>query len=151
MVEDCRRNWLTLVGLFWLKSGENSFGTDAGNALVFPAGSTLARCGSLRLEGREVRATFLPGSNAMIEGKAVTNAQLAADVSGHPTVVALGSLGFYVIERGERIGVRVKDVNSSAAKQYGGAIFYPVDFALRRLGCRATAPGRWTYPTSSVT
>jgi len=54
-----------------------------------------------------VRATFPPGSNAMIEGRAVTNAQLAADVSGHPTLVALGSLRFYVIERGERIGVRV--------------------------------------------
>ncbi|HXY52976.1 MAG TPA: DUF1684 domain-containing protein [Terriglobales bacterium] len=131
LVEDRRENWLTLVGLFWLKSGENSFGTDPGNALVFPAGSTTPRSGSLRLEGRDVHATFLPGSNAMIEGKTVTNAQLAPDISGHPTVVKLGSLRFYVIQRGERVGVRVKDLTSDAAKQYRGAIFYPLDPAFR--------------------
>ena len=131
LVADRRENWLTLVGLFWLKSGENSFGTDPENAVVFPAGSTMARSGSLRLESREVRATFLPGSNAMIDGKTVTKAQLAPDVSGHPTVVKLGSLRFYVIQRGERIGVRVRDLNSDAAKQYRGAIFYPLDPAFR--------------------
>lgn len=38
LVEDRRKNWLTLVGLFWLKPGENTFGSDAGNAVVLPLG-----------------------------------------------------------------------------------------------------------------
>ncbi len=37
-VADLKENWLPLVGLYWLKPGANNFGTDAGNALVFPKG-----------------------------------------------------------------------------------------------------------------
>ena len=29
LVEDLKQEWLPLAGLFWLKPGENSFGTDA--------------------------------------------------------------------------------------------------------------------------
>src|SRR5208337_4385672 len=32
--EDLRANWLSLAGLFWLKPGVNSFGSDTGNAIV---------------------------------------------------------------------------------------------------------------------
>ena len=28
--------WLTLIGLFWLKEGRNTFGSDAGNDIVVP-------------------------------------------------------------------------------------------------------------------
>ncbi|HXO78000.1 MAG TPA: hypothetical protein VN824_22250, partial [Puia sp.] len=31
--------WLNLAGLFWLNEGKNSFGSDSGNALVFPKGT----------------------------------------------------------------------------------------------------------------
>ena len=29
-------SWLSLVGLFWLEEGENRFGSDPGNDVVFP-------------------------------------------------------------------------------------------------------------------
>ena len=35
---DLKENWLPLAGLFWLKPGENTFGSDTANALVFPGG-----------------------------------------------------------------------------------------------------------------
>jgi hypothetical protein len=28
LVDDLKKNWLPLAGLFWLKPGQNSFGTD---------------------------------------------------------------------------------------------------------------------------
>src|SRR5713101_747296 len=31
--------WLTVVGLYWLKEGENRFGTDASDDIVLPPGS----------------------------------------------------------------------------------------------------------------
>ncbi|MCC9134904.1 hypothetical protein ACFSKU_19610 [Pontibacter silvestris] len=31
-------SWLALAGLYWLKEGENSFGGNADNDVVFPAG-----------------------------------------------------------------------------------------------------------------
>ena len=38
LVADLKQEWLPLAGLFWLKPGENSFGTDPRNAVVFPKG-----------------------------------------------------------------------------------------------------------------
>ena len=35
--------WLTLVGLGWLKAGDNSIGSDPKSAVVLPAGKAPAR------------------------------------------------------------------------------------------------------------
>ena len=43
LVDDLKQNWLTLAGLFWLKPGENTFGSDKSNAVVFPSGPAHAR------------------------------------------------------------------------------------------------------------
>ena len=51
LVEDLKQEWLPLAGLFWLKPGENSFGTDAKNAVVFPKGP--AHAGSFILQGQD--------------------------------------------------------------------------------------------------
>lgn len=57
--------------------------------------------------------------------------KLDPDVSGHPTVVELGSLRMHVIQRGARCGIRVKDLKSPAAAKYRGADFYPLGVAHR--------------------
>jgi hypothetical protein len=36
LIQDRKQNWLALAGLFWLKEGENTFGTDPDKAIVFP-------------------------------------------------------------------------------------------------------------------
>ena len=35
--------WLTLSGLFWLKEGENKFGADSSNTVIFPPGKSPGR------------------------------------------------------------------------------------------------------------
>ena len=129
LVEDRRQNWLTLVGLFWLKSGENTFGSDLTNALVLPAGTAPGKAGTLHLKGKDVSITFRDGVGGKVGGTPVTTGHLDPDVSGHPTVVELGSLRMHVIQRGERSGVRVKDLKSPAVEQYRGASFYPLSAA----------------------
>src|SRR5881394_2160962 len=42
--------WLTLVGLFWLKEGENKFGSDAANAIVLRKDKVSAKAGSFWLK-----------------------------------------------------------------------------------------------------
>jgi uncharacterized protein len=126
LVEDRKQNWLTLVGLYWLKPGENSFGADTTNTLVFPSNSAPARAGTFELRGKDVTVSLLPGVIASIGGKTVATAKLASDVSGHPTVLELGSLTMHLIQRGERTGIRVKDFKSTAVDKYGGPVFYPL-------------------------
>src|SRR5215207_9947894 len=52
-VDDLKKedSWLTLVGLFWLDEGENRFGSDAGNKVIFPEGRGPAVAGTLIREG----------------------------------------------------------------------------------------------------
>ena len=48
LVEDLKENWLPLAGLFWLKPGANSFGTDAKNSIVLPEHSAPAQAGEIK-------------------------------------------------------------------------------------------------------
>ena len=76
LVEDLKQEWLPLAGLFWLKPGENSFGTDPKNAIVFPKGP--AQAGSFVLQGKSVTARFDQSANATIAGKSVTRRRTSA-------------------------------------------------------------------------
>src|SRR6185503_18713068 len=48
------RSPLALAGLFWLKAGKNSFGTDQSNDFVLPAGSAPGRVGYFELKQNSV-------------------------------------------------------------------------------------------------
>src|SRR5258708_34010274 len=89
-VADLKENWLPLAGLYWLKPGANNFGTDAGNALVFPKGPSHA--GEFDLAGKDIPIRLLPDRRAKIGGKEPTTAKFELEVSEHRTPVALGSL-----------------------------------------------------------
>jgi uncharacterized protein len=148
LVDDLKQEWLPLAGLFWLKPGENRFGTDPKNALVFPKGP--AHAGSFRLEGSTVTATFAPDANAVISGKPVTTAELQPDVSGNPTVVELGNLRLHVIIRGQRVGIRLKDLDSDAVRQYRGAQFFPLDLSYRVTATWLPSDGKQTVDVPNV-
>jgi len=129
LVDDRKQNWLPLAGLFWLKPGENTFGSDTHGAVVFPKGP--AHAGVFRVQGNDVTVQFTPGVSARIDGKAVASAKLEPDISGKATVVELGSLRFKVVVRGKRIGIRLKDLESPAIKNYAGPAFFPLDLSYR--------------------
>jgi len=138
--EDLKANWLSLAGLFWLKPGANTFGSDAGNAIVFPKGPVHA--GEFVLEEKSVSIYLVPEANATIEGKPTSVAKLDPDISNHPTKVEMGSLLFHVIVRGDRVGIRVRDRDSAAAHDFKGMVFYPLDLNFRVTGTWVTSDGR---------
>src|SRR5258708_12679605 len=114
LVEDLKEEWLPLAGLFWLKPGENNFGTDPRKTIVFPKGP--AQGGAFTLQGKAVTAKFSVAANATIEGRPVTTAELQPDSPGRPTVVAIGSLRLHLIVRGKRVGIRLKDEEGPALR-----------------------------------
>jgi uncharacterized protein len=148
LVDDLKENWLPLAGLFWLKPGENSFGTDSSNAIVFPKGP--AHAGSFELNGKDVTLKLQPGAEAKIEGRPVSSSKLDPDVSGHRTIVEMGSLRFYVIVRGERIGIRLKDLESPAVQKYQGPVFYPINLSYRVTAKWVPSDGKKTVEVPNV-
>jgi hypothetical protein len=127
--DDLKANWLSLAGLFWLKPGVNTFGSDASNAIVFPKGP--AHAGEFDLEGKQVTLRLQPEAKATIEGRPVSVAKLEPDTSEHLTRVEMGSLRFHVIIRGQRVGIRLRDTESAASRAFKGMIFYPLDLSYR--------------------
>lgn len=148
LVEDLKQEWLPLAGLFWLKPGENSFGTDAKNAIVFPKGP--AHAGAFTLQGQVVTVKLAPGVNAVIAGKPATTAELQPDTADNPTVVELGNLRFHAIIRGERIGIRLKDLDSDAVRQFRGAQFFPLDLSYRVTASFLPSDGKQTVEVPNV-
>jgi uncharacterized protein len=148
LVDDLKQNWLSLAGLFWLKPGENTFGTDASNAIVFPKGPTHA--GVFELQGTDVTVKFSPDVHATIDGKPAITAKLQPDISGKPTLVELGTLRMKAIVRGQRIGIRLKDVDSEEAKNYRGPIFFPLDLSYRVTATWVPSDGKKTVDVPNV-
>lgn len=148
MVDDLKQNWLPLAGLFWLKPGENSFGSDPASAVVFPKGP--AHAGAFLLQGTRISVKFLPEAHATIDGKSATEASLQPDISGHPTEMEMGSLRFHEIVRGQRVGIRLKDLDSDAVKNCRGPIFFPVDLSYRVTATWVPSGGKQTVDVPNV-
>jgi uncharacterized protein (DUF1684 family) len=126
---DLKESWLSLVGLFWLKPGANTFGSDASNAIVFP--KVPVHAGEFDLNGKEVTLKLLPGVRATIADAPVTVARLDPDTSEHVTRVEMGDLRFHIIVRGKHVGVRLRDTESTAALNFKGMMFFPLDMNYR--------------------
>jgi uncharacterized protein (DUF1684 family) len=123
--------WFSLVGLFWLDEGENAFGSDPGGKVILPEGKAPKTAGVLVRKGETVELRAAPGSKITNEGKPVTSLALVSDTKGKPTVLEMGPLSFFVIQRGDRVGVRVKDKQSAALAAFHGLETYPIQPAWR--------------------
>src|SRR5687768_12204358 len=119
--------WLSLIGLFWLKEGENRFGSDSSNEIVLPESKSPARAGALRLASGRVTLEAAPDSGVKAAGRPVTTLELKSDEDGAPTMLELGSLSFNVVKRGDRLGLRVRDRENPARAEFKGTDYYPAD------------------------
>jgi uncharacterized protein (DUF1684 family) len=149
-IKDLKSNWLVLAGLFWLKPGANAFGTASSNPIVLPAGTAPATAGVFELTGDEVTLKMEPGAAATIDNQPVLTAKLQPDTSGKPTVVALGRLRMHVIKRGERTGIRLKDLQNPALRNFTSLHFYPIDTAYRVIATWVPSDGKRTVEVPNV-
>ena len=101
--------WLSLAGLFWLHEGANTFGSDPANQIVLPDGA--AHAGTFDLHGGNVTAT--------VDG---STREIKRDSSD---AVKVGRLSLFVIRRGERYGIRLKDPDSEYRRNFHGIEYFP--------------------------
>jgi uncharacterized protein (DUF1684 family) len=142
--------WLTLVGLFWLEEGDNRFGSDPRNRVVLPPGKAPEVAGTLVRHGETVSVRANPGAGLESDGHPVSEMPLASDAKGKPTVLHLGPLGFYVIQRGDRLGVRVKDSQSAALAAFHGVESYRADAGWRVVARFEPHPRPTSIPITNV-
>jgi len=123
--------FLTLAGLYWLKEGDNHFGSAKDNDLIFPE-STLAHIGTFTLRTGQVSLMILPGidvyRNHPEAGQIpVRSLPFPSLSSTDPEPLALGNLRFYPIERSGRFGVRLKDLDSELLHNFSNIDHFPAN------------------------
>ncbi len=122
--------WLSVAGLFWLKPGQNTAGSDPSSDIVLPNRAP-ARLGVFELHDGKVTFRANPAAQVLVNGKPATTAPLKSDVEGSPDVVQSGDLAMTVIQRGSRYGIRLRDPNSKMRQEFTGLHWYPVNGAYR--------------------
>ncbi len=119
--------WLNLVGLFWLKEGENKFGSAKDNHIVFPGSNIPDFIGSFYLKDSIVTVKITPGVKVYNDSVLVTETIMNNDLSPNTTILKLGSLRWFVIKRGNKYGIRLRDVDAPLVKNFKGIEHYPVN------------------------
>ena len=124
--------WLAVAGLYWLEPGASRFGTDKDNEIVFPAGSAPALAGTLEHRDGKTLLRPAPGVALLVNGAPPAGPrELRPDSSGEPDVMKLGRLTFLLIERGGKVGLRLRDPERPQRKAFTGLSWYPVREELR--------------------
>jgi uncharacterized protein len=118
--------WLTLVGLYWLDEGANTFGRTPNNNLILDRDGVPNQIGTFLLKQSKVTFTVAKGVTVLHEGEPVTTLELVSDIDGKQTTLAVGSLRFFVVDRAGKLGVRVRDTEHPARKQFQGIQYYPI-------------------------
>ncbi len=119
-------SWLSLAGLFWLKPGENRFGFNPKDDIRFPDSTRTEHLGRFVLENGRVRVVLETHLPVTINGAHLKTSILRSDVEGKPTHMELGRYLWYVIKRGERFGIRLKDRQNEAIKNFKGLDYFPI-------------------------
>jgi len=90
--------WLSVAGLQWLQQGQNT--VDVPNQKPI----------ALRLD----------------HGKVIyEKRQLKSDATDHPDVLKFGDISLTVIERGGKLGVRLRDPNAETRRDFTGCKWFP--------------------------
>ncbi len=122
--------WLSLIGLFVLNRPELTLGSDAAADLELPARHP-DRVGTLFVDEGRVRFDPAVGVDARVDGQPIDAVRLESDTTGSPTVVEVGPLLFYVIERNDRPYLRVKDREAPLLEDFDGIERWNYDPAYR--------------------
>jgi len=124
--------WLSLVGLEWLSPGVNTVGSAPDNRVHLLDGTpqhlaVITQSGTAT--GAELRIASPAGGfpkDLKVDGVAATEGPLSANAK-----FTFGSYTVLLISRGDRLGLRIKDLNAPTRVHFQGLNWFPVEEAYR--------------------
>lgn len=117
--------WLTLVGLFWLEEGQNRVGSAPDADVALAPGSAALSVGTITFQPPVATFAPAPGADVRVNGKPA-GVQVLRPQPGDYDVLTTGSVTMFVIKRGDRYGVRVRDRDSALRQDFSGLRWFPV-------------------------
>ena len=119
--------WLNLVGLHWLKEGQNTFGSGSSNGFIFEGEDVPASIGVLELKDSIVSIKVNENVDVLIDSVIIKTAILKSDFEENTTLMELGSLRWFIIKRGDKLGVRVRDLEAKLLTEFEGIDTFPIN------------------------
>ena len=120
--------WLTVAGLSWLKEGTNTVGVGENFDVRLTENFKNGKFGEIEFKEGKAVLKVEKGVEAQIDGKSVSApVDLVSDEKGKPTEIRAGTQTFFLIKREERFGIRLKDSNSEARRNFKGLHWFPTD------------------------
>jgi len=119
--------WLNLIGRFWLKPGENTFGTSKDNDIVIESSKLPEHIGSFLFVDTIVTFKANEETDVLFNNKPVKEIVLIGDEKKDMTVLQIGSVKFNLIIRDTLYGIRFRDLNSDLVKNFKGIKRFPID------------------------
>ncbi len=121
--------WLTVAGLFWLKDGLNNVGAGENFDVRLTSNFKQGKFGEIQFRNGAAALQVEKGVDAQSDGKNISAIDLVSDEKGKPTEIRTGTQTFYLIRREDRFGIRLKDSNSEARRNFKGQHWFPIDEA----------------------
>jgi uncharacterized protein (DUF1684 family) len=125
--------WLSLIGLEWLKEGDNSFGAGPDNRIQIAA-KVPARLATVRFEKGVLRLLPPVGGfpkQLLLDGHAAQEQVLSTDDGPNPCKLTVGTVTIIVIHRDDRFALRIKDLQAPTRTGFHGLRWYAPNPAYR--------------------
>lgn len=119
--------WLAVRGLFWLREGANSAGSDPASDVKLPS-RVAKRLGVFTVANGQVTFTADRGAAVTAGGKPVT--RVAMGRGGESAIVSSG-VTMSVLRRGDKVGLRMWDPASPHRTGFKGLKYFPINPAYR--------------------
>jgi hypothetical protein len=132
---DYRREYVPLAGLFFLKEGVNTAGSELDRDIRLPSRVSLS-IGRFVYQGGKVRFEPAAGSGATLRGAPVTSPiVLRPDGQDEPRdELVLGDIALWVHPSGDRHAIRMRDPQSYGALSFTGFRWFDIDERYRVRG-----------------
>lgn len=118
--------WLNLAGIYWLKEGEQSFGSHPSNDHVFPEKAP-AFMGTLLRKGDSIHICLSEDMEAYYQGQRATEFDLSYDRSGDPSYITHGDFAWYIMKRHNSLAIRLRDYKHPAIAAMDRIPSYAID------------------------
>ncbi|MDA3822437.1 MAG: DUF1684 domain-containing protein [Bacteroidales bacterium] len=118
--------WLNIAGIYWLKEGEQTLGSDPSNDIVFPE-KAQAFIASLSLINESVHLKVNKDAELYYKNERVNELDLMSNSSENPSYISHGDLAWYIMKRHNSMAIRLRDYKNPAIDELDHIPSYKID------------------------
>jgi len=118
--------WLNLAGIFWLKEGKQTLGSDPSNDIVFPERAP-AFIGTIKLNGERAHLKVNEGSSLHYKGKQIHELDLRVDGGSDPSYISHGEFAWYLMKRHTSVAIRLRDYKNPSLEATSHIPSWPIN------------------------